>query len=572
MHGLASSAQIEPDLDFLQPAETLSQQLESSIAAWQNDAQTTLCAQTPDNTGELSRLAWAAGCTEIATLAHLLQRCLLRMPVPDAAPPQRLTCQHASEEIRRLLHQFAAGFMRRAHPQVMDAFAQPVCAIARARDGAAPCAAASTPVAPEAPEEPCRMALMAITATVTVMFSSSTPTSIWTTKPPSQPLQSPPPHPPPRCWMPCISRCLKEMLSIWPKLQSALKQWVKVPQDSSARQILLRSLHTLKGSARLAGAMPWASQVHALEGTGFGGALHRRPAWPAALPQPLEALRVAFVALQQEMADRHPERQPGRLNLNPLEAVARHAQALWHRPDTGQQALAASTPVFAKKLPAASQAAHPNSRLRGLQADTLMLHGDVELPYEWHRELHDLVHALNYCTDDLGTAQQQLQHGVADVQQAFTSHAGHLRALRHTLLYARLLPLTHIQERLTACVQLAAQDAGKSVDVFWEGAETVMERNVQAALTPALEHLLRNSVAHGIETAPQRKAAQKAATGKILIRLHTTGHQQVLSNFDDGAGLNTEAIRRKAVALGLIAARGAGRPRPRCSADPRTRA
>src|SRR5690606_23112989 len=109
------------------------------------------------------------------------------------------------------------------------------------------------------------------------------------------------------------------------------------------RQILLRSLHTLKGSARLAGAMPWASQVHALEGLALEVPSIEGPRGPAALPQPLEALRVAFVALQQEMADRHPERQPGRLNLNPLEAVARHAQALWHSQDTGQQALTAST-------------------------------------------------------------------------------------------------------------------------------------------------------------------------------------------------------------------------------------
>ncbi len=552
VHGLASSAQIEPDLDFLQTAETLSQQLESSIAAWQNDAQTTLCAQTPDNTGELSRLAWAAGCTEIATLAHLLQRCLLRMPA-DAAPPQRLTCQHASEEIRRLLHQFAAGFMRRAHPQVMDALHSLYAQLPEPVTAPVPCAAASTPVAPKAPDASSHGIDGNHSDVDGDVFVLDTDVDMDDEAAIAATAEPAPASPAPVLDAMHFSVFEEEMLSIWPKLQSALKQWVKVPQDSSARQILLRSLHTLKGSARLAGAMPWASQVHALEGLALEVPSIEGPRGPAALPQPLEALRVAFVALQQEMADRHPERQPGRLNLNPLEAVARHAQALWHSQDTGQQALAAST-LSLQEIASSLQKLRTQIQDCAAWSDTLMLHGDVELPYEWHEELHDLVHALNDCTDDLGTAQQQLQHGVADVQQAFTSHAGHLRALQHTLLYARLLPLTHIQERLTACVQLAAQDAGKSVDVFWQGAETVMERNVQAALTPALEHLLRNSVAHGIETAPQRKAAQKAATGKILIRLHTAGHQQVLSIFDDGAGLNTEAIRRKAVALGLIAA------------------
>ncbi|MFZ7310700.1 hybrid sensor histidine kinase/response regulator [Comamonas jiangduensis] len=541
VNGLATSAQMEPDLDFLQTAETLSQQLESAIAVWQSDEQATLAAATAENTGELSRLAWAAGCTEIATLAHLLQRCLLRMP-EQAVPPQRQTCQHASEEIRRLLHQFAAGFMRRAHPQVMDALHSLYAQLPE------PVEVPATPVVP--PPAPASAVIDSSSDDGFVLDTDvdmDDEANIVTAAEPA------PASPAPVLDAMHFSVFEEEMLSIWPKLQSALKQWIKAPQDSSARQILLRSLHTLKGSARLAGAMPWASQVHALEGLAIEVPNEEGPRGPASLPQPLEALRIAFVALQQEMADRHPERQSGRLNLNPLEAVARHAQALWHSQDMGQQALAAST-MSLHEIASSLQKLRTQIQDCAAWADTLMLHGDVELPYEWHEELHDLVHALNDCTDDLGTAQQQLQHGVEDTQQALTSHAGHLRALQHTLLYARLLPLTHIQERLSACVQLAAQDAGKSVDVFWQGAEAVMERNVQEALTPALEHLLRNSVAHGIETAPQRKAAQKAATGKILIRLHTAGHQQVLSIFDDGAGLNTEAIRRKAVALGLIAA------------------
>ncbi|MGE8398003.1 MAG: ATP-binding protein, partial [Comamonas sp.] len=186
-------------------------------------------------------------------------------------------------------------------------------------------------------------------------------------------------------------------------------------------------------------------------------------------------------------------------------------------------------------------------------ADSLMLHGDVELPYEWHEELHDLVHALNDCNDDLGTAQQQLQHGMADVGQALSSHAGHLRALQHTLLFARLQPLSHMQERLTHCVELAARDTGKSVELWWQGAETPMDRSVLEVLTPALEHLLRNCVAHGIEKADTRQASQKPASGKIQIRLHNAGQQQLLSLQDDGAGLDTAAIRQKALALGLIA-------------------
>ena len=544
VNGLAGSAQIEPDLEFLQAAESLSEQLESSFAAWLSDENAALAPETSHSAGELSRLAWASGCTEIATLSHTLQRCLQRMP--SSAPlTQRQTCLHAGEEIRRLLHQFAAGFMRRAHPQVMDALHSLYALLPEP---------IAEPVVPPQREATTDEAEKANAGNTCSSNSFGIELDFDVEDEPQEPAISNSAEPTPSA--PVLdamhfSVFEEEMLSIWPKLQSALKQWIKVPTDHSARQILLRSLHTLKGSARLAGAMPWASQVHALEGLAVEVPSTEGPLGPASLPAPLEALRIAFVALQQEMAERYPERQPGRLNLNPLEAVARHAQALWHSQDASQQALSASQ-LSLNEISNSLQKLRSQIQDCAAWADTLMLHGDVELPYEWHEELHDLVHALNDCTDDLGTAQQQLQHGLGDVQQAFQSHTGHLRSLQHTLLYARLVPLTHIQERLSACVQLAAQDLGKTVSIFWQGAETVMERDVQEALTPALEHLLRNSVAHGIEAPPQRKSAKKATTGKILIRLHTAGHLQVLSLFDDGAGLDTEAIRHKALRMGLI--------------------
>lgn len=550
--GLATQAQLEPDAEFLQQAENLSQQIEAQLALWlsQEAAPTHLPGETATHASELSRLAWAAGCAEIATLAHQLQRCMQRMAA-DAPMAQRKTCQYAAEEIRRLLHQFAAGFMRRTHPQVIEALYQ---LYAQLPEPAITLNSPSNPApelveqAPEALETEATEAPPAPTA----------PTAEPVSEPPLAADTATASEPVPVAAAPVLdamhfSVFEEEMLALWPKLQSALKHWIKQPQEQAARQIVLRSLHTLKGSARLAGAMAWASQVHALEGLALDAPLEEGPRGPASLPAPIEALRIAFVALQQEMNERYPERQLSHLQQQPLDVVARHAQALWHSQDNSQQALTASQ-MSLQEIASGLQKLRAQIQDCAAWADTLMLHGDVDLPYEWHEELHDLVHALNDCTDDLGTAQQQLQQSMGDAQQALSSQASHLRALQHTLLYTRLLPLTHIQDRLTACVQQAAQDCGKSVQLYWQGADTVMERSVQEALTPALEHLLRNSVAHGIEAPAQRQAAKKAETGKILIRLHTAGLQQVLSLFDDGTGLNPEAIREKAVQMGLISA------------------
>lgn len=538
VQGLANTHQIEPDLKFLLTAQSLADQLEADIGIWLADEAATQAPSTTEHAAELSRLAWATGCTEIASLSHMLQRCLQRMH-GSTSVMQRQTCQYACEEIRRLLHQFAAGFMRRTHPQVMQAlhslYAQlpePVLSLElpppqEEADGAEDPSPSVSGTYPLPDTQAC-------TDEVRVAGSFHAPAV------PDTLLDAM--H---------FSVFEEEVLAVWPLLQNAMQQWIKAPQDSQTRQSLLRYLHTLKGSARLAGAMAWGSQVHALEGLALDVVLHSGPRGPSSLQQPLEALRIAFVALQQEMADRHPERQSGRLNATPLETVARHAQALWSTQDAGHRALQVSQ-LSMHEIDSGLQRLRMQIKDCAAWADSLMLHGDVDLPYEWHEELHDLIHALDDCTDDLGTAQQQLQHSVADASQALQSHGGHLRALQHTLLYARLRPLSDLQERLTSCVQLAAHDCGKDVEILWQGADTLMECSVLEQLIPVLEHVLRNSVAHGIEDAATRQAAKKAANGKILIRLHNTDVQQVLSIMDDGAGLNLPAIRDKAQVLGLI--------------------
>lgn len=539
--GLASTAQIEPDLAFLHEAEQLSQALETRINVWRSDPASALPPDTDALAQALSRLAWSSGCTEIASLTHLLQCCLQRMPA-QASPAQRQSCQHASDEMRRLLHQFAAGFLRRAHPQVMEALHQLYASLPAPSTPheALPASADTAPDAEAQDDAPA------------AADTDTPPQNIATADSLAEPAVEPTSTAPVLDAM-HFSVFEEEMLAVWPRLQAALKQWLQAPTDSAARQSVLRSLHTLKGSARLAGAMAWASQVHALEGLALEVQPEAGARGPASLQPPLEALRIAFVALQQEMADRHPERQSQRWQHNPLDTVTRHAQALWATHDAGSSALAASQ-LSLNALATGLQQLRHHIRDCAAWADTLMLHGDLELPYEWHEELHALVQALDRCTDDADTVHQQLQHSLADTHNALNTQGGHLRALQHTLLYARLVPLNHWQERLDSCVQLAAQDTAKSVELVWQDSEAVLERSVADALTPALEHLLRNCVAHGLETPAQRRAAGKPETGRIQLSAHTQGAQQILRLQDDGRGLDVPAIRSKALALGLLPA------------------
>ena len=156
-------------------------------------------------------------------------------------------------------------------------------------------------------------------------------------------------------------------------------------------------------------------------------------------------------------------------------------------------------------------------------ANTLMVYGDMELSYEWHSELQDLLAGLLSATDDLGTVQQQLQHHHQESTHALATQTGYLQGLQHSLLYASLQPLGHIQERLAECLRLAEHDCQRQADLHLEGEAILLEKTTLQALAPALEHLLRNSLAHGIEAPAQRRAAGKPAHGQITLALREAG-------------------------------------------------
>jgi chemosensory pili system protein ChpA (sensor histidine kinase/response regulator) len=93
---------------------------------------------------------------------------------------------------------------------------------------------------------------------------------------------------------------------------------------------------------------------------------------------------------------------------------------------------------------------------------------------------------------------------------------------------------------------------GKQVELVVTGAEGEMDRSVLNRLTPALEHMLRNAVDHGIESVQERTKQGKPAVGTIHLRFWREGAEIVLAIGDDGAGMNLAAIRSKAIEKGLM--------------------
>jgi two-component system chemotaxis sensor kinase CheA len=98
-----------------------------------------------------------------------------------------------------------------------------------------------------------------------------------------------------------------------------------------------------------------------------------------------------------------------------------------------------------------------------------------------------------------------------------------------------------------------AAESGREVRLVTEGGETELDRSLLDLLADPLMHLVRNCVAHGIETPGERTARGKSPWGTIRLTAGLAGDQAVLQVSDDGAGLDREAIRRRAAAMGLVA-------------------
>lgn len=541
------------------------------------------------------------------TLEHALQHVQLQA---RGTPDQAQAFVNAAEDVRRLLHQFAAGFLKEPDPQVLQALKDVLEAEAVSLSSEEPEEAAAQLEPFEEPAEPLEAQPL--------------------------PVQHGPISEPARTILPTepdasadtgvdddidvvdvIDPDLfpifeEEALELLPQLGGAVRQWHARPENEGARAEVLRALHTLKGSARLAGALRLGEQAHRMESAIEHLDTH------APHPSLIEPLLTRFDALQA--------------NLDALRAVNAQVQSggpvvvpLAAEPQAALAADAAApadvaAPVRApirvpvtQVLAPLRQNANQSVRVRSQLLDRLVnqagevmisrsrleehvsqlrsslgeLTGnldrlrhqlrDIELqaesqmqsrmaltrdsaagfdPLEFDRftRVQELTRMMAESVNDVATVQRTLQRSVEGTEDDLLAQGRQARELQRDLLRIRMVEFEGISERLYAVVRQAAKDAGKQVKLDITGGAIEMDRGVLDRMTPAFEHLLRNAVAHGIEDAEARTAAGKPAAGTITIGLHHEGNDVSVEFSDDGAGLNLARIREKAVAQGLAPA------------------
>ncbi len=124
--------------------------------------------------------------------------------------------------------------------------------------------------------------------------------------------------------------------------------------------------------------------------------------------------------------------------------------------------------------------------------------------------------------------------------------------LQEDLNKSRMLPFSHTSDRLQRGVRDNGLKYGKEVELRVEGRDTLIDKVILESLNDPLIHMVNNAIAHGIESPAARQAAGKPADGIITINATHQGTQTIISVKDDGAGIDTEQVKNKAIEKGII--------------------
>ena len=369
----------------------------------------------------------------------------------------------------------------------------------------------------------------------------------------------------------------------------------KNPKDKEALAGVFRTIHTIKGTCGFLGFGKLEKVAH----VGENLLAHLRDGQLTLNPAITTALLGMVDAVRQMLKEIESTGQDGEVDYPELRETLTHLLS----PE------AAASNTAAGKLEAALQAAAPPLSLgailmqqAGVTPEEILLavkkqkEGDPRLMGEILVEQHavrpaDVADALQIQRTSRGQAAAsdstirvdvglldklmtlvgelvlarnqllQISNSVEDAGLQAVSQRMNLIAteLQEEVMKTRMQPIGNIWGQFPRTVRDVALGCGKQVNIEMEGKETELDKTIIEAIKDPLTHLVRNSVDHGIELPEDRVKAGKDPTGRLILRAFHEGGRVNIEISDDGAGLNVERLRQKAVERGVITAEHAAR-------------
>jgi chemosensory pili system protein ChpA (sensor histidine kinase/response regulator) len=692
---------------YLNEADELSRRLTTEVAEWGMELHRPIGETPVALAHSLAGSSATVGFNDLSQLARALEHAQMRsQAIGYGTPDEARLFVDTAEEIRRLLHQFAAGFLKEPAPELLARLAEHEIESARRLEAAT--AAADLPPATglgELDQAPVleRIALDETPARHAEPVPEPTAAAVPQTRPapffetsglgaasafgaldsrvdalgvaelkPLAELPAAPEHHVERELavegaedIDAVDAVDAELFPIFeeegqdllPQLASKLRDWARRPGETAHAAACMRTLHTLKGGARLAGAMRLGEMAHRLE-TRIEQILANQPIVAADVEQLQsrgDGLSQVFEALRSRDAQAYAEASAALPVLPPAEPVVAVAamppvdlppaplltdvvepellQAVepapvaelpvatvpaaanaaaelppidWSRFALGgvsarvvadksqsasQSAVRVRAPLLDRLVNQAGEVSITRSRIESevgqikgslgdltenlerlrqqlrdieLQAETQMssrLEAAKAMsqsfdPLEFDRftRFQELTRMMAESVNDVATVQRTLQRSLDSTEDELATQARLTRDLQDDLLRTRMVEFEGQSDRLYRVVRQAAKETGKQVRLDIVGGSIEIDRGVLDRMTGSFEHLLRNSVTHGIETPDARSAQGKDPAGAILVSLTHEGNEVGIEFRDDGKGLDLARIRAKGEAMGLVAA------------------
>lgn len=317
-----------------------------------------------------------------------------------------------------------------------------------------------------------------------------------------------------------------EVRALLDQMGDALDALLLDAGDADAVLSLQRNLHTLKGTSRVAGFSDLPDLTHELETVVQAVAQERMVVTPRLLWMLQRVFDAMFGMLDDDTPDMAATRARGLV------------QELSQR--AGDEDATAPLPAGAERR-RKPRVSIESERVRADQLDRALVH----------------ALSLGLRTAEIDSRmQEQTMWSVAAVGEMLMALTGDARAIRDALIRSRQAPVHLHASRWRRAVQQTAADAGREVELRFEGSDTEIDRRLLDGLVGPFEHLLRNAVVHGIESPFARRAAGKPPAGTIVIRTILESEGVVVEIEDDGAGIDADKIRRAANERGLAVPEG----------------
>ena len=381
-----------------------------------------------------------------------------------------------------------------------------------------------------------------------------------------------------------LTMFVEEARELIPQVGNELRAWRANPQQSEHPDALQRALHTLKGSARMAGQAELGDTVHSMEDRAIK-ALKGKPSSIDFESMFVEldkigSLLESVLGESTGLARTRVDTDVPDLPAAQARSSDRRSQYLRLRADVldrlineaGEISIARSRidremqgfKLFSLDLTESVFRLRNHLRELEIEAESQMQSRMTYLqessetfdPLEFDRftRLQELTRMLAESVNDVATIQHGLLLNLDETEAALQQQNRMNRDLQHSLMDVRMVPFSLISERLQRIVRQTARELNKRVEMTIDGENVEIDRSVLDKIGAPLEHLLRNAVAHGMESAAERKKLGKPETGTIRLKVRHESDEIIMTVSDDGAGIKLDRVREKAIERGLLKA------------------